>query len=207
MSHKIAAKGFTLIELMIGLVLCTLSILISLTLYSNLVQTSVLSRTDSRQDGQLASAIAAIQLEVQSAGYGVAVPNNTELKLVDDHHLNWRFTDANGTQCKGFWIDTDNNGVLKLQLMKSTAACTTTTDIANKTTANWSEVTQLAQFGITPPTITMALTNAACTPYGVGTAANHPVLTITAQSSVSRGAAAGAIAPDVYSFCIANITP
>jgi prepilin-type N-terminal cleavage/methylation domain-containing protein len=207
MRLSMQSKGFSLIELMIGLTLCALSILISLTLYSNLVRSSVDAHTDSIQDGQLASTIAAMQLEIQSAGYGVATPNHTELVLVDNHHVNWRFVNAAGVQCRGFWIYTDAvSGNLTLSLMTPKVACTLATSLNSAVENDWNK-SVLAQFSMNKPTITMALETASCTPYGVGEAASHPRLTITAQSSVSRGAAAGAIAPDVYSFCIANITP
>jgi len=60
--------GVSLISLMVGLLLSMIGILAGLTLYKNIVQTTVQTRSDAVQDGQIASALLTLQLELQSAG-------------------------------------------------------------------------------------------------------------------------------------------
>ncbi len=64
-------RGFNLISLMVGTVLSLVSILAMLSLYRNLIATSVVATQDARQDGQVASARLIVQRDLQSAGYGI----------------------------------------------------------------------------------------------------------------------------------------
>ncbi len=67
-----AEAGITLISMMIGLVISSLSILAMLSLYRNLVHQAADSIVHSNLDGQVAAGLLTAQIELQSAGFGIA---------------------------------------------------------------------------------------------------------------------------------------
>lgn len=64
-----AQRGFTLISLMVGTVISLLSILAMLSLYKNLVYSSVTSIQSASQDGQVAAALLTAQRELMNGGF------------------------------------------------------------------------------------------------------------------------------------------
>lgn len=73
-------RGFSLINLMIGLLISSISMLAMLGLYKNMVQHSASSLSNARQDGQQALGLLTAQLELQGAGFGIKNPDiETEL--------------------------------------------------------------------------------------------------------------------------------
>lgn len=219
LSCRHGQQGMTLISLMVGLLLSMISILAAFTLYKSLVQVSIESRTDALQDGQLASAMLSLQLEVQSAGYGIASDEpGTHVQLVagPPQTLYWRYKEAGATfVCRGFQIqDVENNTRRRLQLLALPAANCNASGVLSSL-PNWAVSTVLAEFraseaaGASLPAIAITLAAQECFPYGMGEAAEHQMVTITADNAARRAAVdegtAAPNAPVVHSFCLPNL--
>lgn len=211
-------RGVSLISLMVGLLLAMISILAGMMLYKNIVHTTVQTRSDALQDGQLASAMLSLQLELQNAGYGlVKNPANTHVALnAASTALYWRFKVNNAFQCKGFRIHDSQDGKRRqLQLLKiGTGTCTEVNVLG---TLDWVEENTIAEFrqsvatAVNLPAITIALNSATCFPYGMGTKDTHPMVTITAENAAitaaktADAAATGPNEPFRYDFCLPNL--
>ncbi|HTF96770.1 MAG TPA: hypothetical protein VL995_11605 [Cellvibrio sp.] len=220
--HLEKQRGLTLISLMVGLLLAMISILAGMMLYKNIVQTTVQTRSDALQDGQIASAMLTLQLELQSAGYGIPKdPTKTHIQLVGDHTIYWRFSDGTN-QCRRFQIFTSQDGnARQLTLTKLKAGLCNLTDALPS--FDWSdpddaELNVLAEFrksdatAVNLPAIISTLTlGQACFPYGMGAKENHPLVTITAENAAitvaktADAAATGPNAPFRYDFCLSNL--
>lgn len=79
-------RGFTLLNLLIGMVISSVGILALLSLYRGMTEHSVLSLNDAGQNGQQTLGILAVQMELQRAGFGIQSPivfdkDNTTNKL------------------------------------------------------------------------------------------------------------------------------
>lgn len=219
-------SGISMIGLMVGLLLAMIAILAGMTLYQSMVRTSIETRTDATQDGQLASALLSLQLELQSAGFGMVAGASPHIELsglagTNPQSLYWRHQPAAGgtVTCKGFRIQTNADETSRqLQLLqpKNPVACTATVLLSG---IEWSIANVVAEFRASTaadaklPTINMTLANQSCFPYGLGQAAVHPQVTITADNAARRaaltpGTGAATAAPNeafVYSFCLPNL--
>lgn len=187
-------------------------------LYQNLVKVSIESRTDAAQDGQLASAMLSLQLELQSAGFGIATTDpGTHIQLVagPPQTLYWRYREGAGYACRGFRIqDVENNTRRQLQFLTlPTASCNAAGVLSGL--PNWSTSSVLAEFRASEaasaglPAIAMTLAVQSCFPYGMGQAENHQMVTVTADNAARRAAAdVSGTAPNaalVYNFCLPNM--
>ncbi len=212
-------RGMTLISLMVGLLLSMISILAALSLYKSLVQVSIESRTDAVQDGQLASAMLSLQLELQTAGYGIATDapgTHVQLVVGPPQTLYWRYKDAGATfVCRGFQIeDVENNTRRRLQLLALPAANCNASGVLSGL-PNWAVSTVLAEFRASEaaranlPAIAITLARQECFPYGMGEAAEHQMVTVTADNAARRAAAdegtAAPNAPVIHNFCLSNL--
>lgn len=230
-AHPARQKGLSLIGLLIGLLISVLCILASLTLYKNLIRVATDSKLDSDHDGQLASAMLLIQLEVQSAGYGI--PGATASHIVEHvpsagiRQLLWRFTNDNGTtyQCRGIREESAEDGQFRvLKLIKVDAGCNVTAALSSFT---WNAANPVATLGrwrvvadgvanvglddyISSKTTMFKFDvgNAVCNPYGANSGAteNRGFLTVTAPGSAFLQGAAGMVASE-YKYCLPNIYP
>ena len=211
-------QGMTLVGLMVGLLLSMISILAAMMLYQNLVKVSIESRTDAAQDGQLASAMLSLQLELQSAGFGIAATDpGSHIQLVagPPQTLYWRYRDGAGFACRGFRIeDIEDNTRRQLQFLTLPSASCNAAGVLSGL-PNWAISSVLAEFRASDaasaglPAIAMSLAVQSCFPYGMGEAANHQMVTVTADNAARRAAAdEGAAAPNAaleYNFCLPNI--
>lgn len=224
------ALGMSLISLMIGILISMIGILAGIVLYQNMVKVTIQTRTDAAQDGQLASAMLSLQLELQAAGFGidkVAKPG-PHLVLVEGppQVLYWRylndFKDPNSAVCKAFRVQDSADGEYRrLQLLTPKIPANCTLDVGLAAIAGgWSEADPapvvLAEFRKSDaadaelPIITIASAVSNCFPYGLGEADDYRMVTISADGAVRRaaidaGEAAPAVAPLMYNFCIPNI--
>lgn len=211
--------GASLISLMVGLLLAMISILAGMMLYKNIVHTTVQTRSDALQDGQIASAMLTLQLELQSAGYGFAkgaAQPHVALSGAGDA-IYWRSRINNVLQCKGFRVNDTADGMLRrLQLLTLGAGVCTEADALG--TFNWVEENTLAEFrkseatAVDLPEIDIGLDLAAtCFPYGMGVKDTHPMVTIIADNAAITAAktadatATGPNAPFRYDFCLSNL--
>jgi len=220
--------GMSLISLMIGMLISMIGILAGFILYQNMVKVTLQTRTDAAQDGQLASAMLSLQLELQSAGFGIDKIANPGPHLTLDagspQTLYWRYLNdpavPTSTICRAFRIqDIENDTKRQLQLLSPIipASCTLAATLSGLA-GGWGEISVLAEFRKSEealavksfPVITITEAVASCFPYGLGQAGNYHMVTISADGAARRaandaGEAAPAIAPSVYSFCIPNI--
>lgn len=218
--------GMSLISLMIGILISMIGILAGIVLYQNMVKVTIQTRTDAAQDGQLASAMLSLQLELQSAGFGidkVAKPG-PHLALVagPPQALYWRYltdiSNPNSAVCRAFRIeDIENNERRQLQLLSPQTPANCTLDaVLTGLGGGWKVDTVLAEFRKSEaaaaelPAVNIASAVSNCFPYGLGQANNYRMVTITADGAVRRaaidaGEVAPAVAPLTYSFCIPNI--
>jgi len=221
--------GMSLISLMIGMLISMIGILAGFVLYQNMVKVTLQTRTDAAQDGQLASAMLSLQLELQAAGFGIDKATNPGPHLVlvsgSPQTLYWRYLNdpavQTSTVCRAFRIQDDPTDASRreLQLLSpvTPASCTLVAALAGLA-GGWEKTSVLAEFRKSEkalavksfPVITITDTVASCFPYGLGTAGNYHMITVAADGAVRRaaidaGEAAPAIAPSVYNFCIPNI--
>jgi Tfp pilus assembly protein PilW len=221
----------SLISLMIGMLISMIGVLAGFMLYQNMVKVTLQTRTDAAQDGQLASAMLSLQLELQSAGFGIDQAANPGPHLVlvagPPQVLYWRYLETSATPaapvCKAFQIKDEEIATgdtrRRLQLLSPTnpANCTLAASLTGLA-GGWQVATILAEFRKSEdalavksfPVISISSAAASCFPYGLGVAGNYRMITISADGAARRaaidaGQATPAIAPSVYSFCIPNI--
>ncbi|MCY1267957.1 hypothetical protein D9M68_216890 [compost metagenome] len=212
-------SGISLISLMLGLLLSTLSILAMLGLYRNLVQAAVVATQDANQDGQLAAGLLTAQLELQSAGFGIDGNTPANLQKTDialdgasQPALLWRYRDSLGHQCRGLVdrgaSDAASGKAVRLLSLLQADNCSAGASLAGM---NWTvrhdlarQLVPAAQQAAPQPLVSFALASVDCAPYGFGERARHPQVTLSAQSS-SQLAGASGIQPLSYSLCLSNI--
>lgn len=228
-------RGMSIISLMIGMLISMIGVLAGIVLYQNMVKVSLKSRADAAQDGQLASAMLSLQLELQSAGFGIVLADNPgpHWGLVSGagatQTLYWRYQDTSVTPavvvCRAFRIeDTAVDARRQLQLLQPTTASSCTLNaVLTALPGGWgadpnNPPVVLAEFRATGmdgatvsklPIITLSSSIASCFPYGLGPTADYRMITVTADSAARRAAVdegvAPTIAPIVYDFCLPNI--
>lgn len=226
--------GATLISLLVGMVVSMLAILASLSMFRNLVTSSVEARTDARQEGDLSLAVLRLDTELQAAGFNMGRTPGEGRNLDfatgasadgSRQDVAWRFNDGTGFICRRATSST-SNGRYILDLSSAPAAsCTLAWDLAAKLAidTNWTFAERLVDLQLqnltsqaaafTRPLITftsLAANDRACMPYGAmasgASAAVHPVLTLGVfdVSTVYSGSA-NAVPSRPHSLCLANI--
>lgn len=205
--------GVSLVGLMIGMLLAMITILAALVLYRSMVNVSVDSRIDASQDGQMATAMLVLQLEMQSAGFGFESGVGQHLfpsALGSTQVVYWRYKPVATPICQGFRVQDDNSaGTRQLQLLTA-ASCDESTALNSLT---WTVQNVLAEFrkaaGADWPLIEINRANGDCFPYGMGTLNTHPQVVVAAESAAVRAARDASLsAPSSlfsYTFCLANL--
>lgn len=209
---------------MIGLLISVLCILGSLTLYKNLIQVATESKLDSNHDGQLASAMLIVQLEVQSAGFGIETPTTPSIVINNPEagktQLLWRFL-KDGTideyECRGLHEEEDTtNGVFRvLKVIKVDGTCDESIPLENFTwetdtvLGRWRVVENGSDTGMgldgyittngTMFNFALSPSPVMCNPYGANNAADdlHAFLTITVPGSAYLHGAADTATPEI----------
>jgi Tfp pilus assembly protein PilW len=221
----------SLISLMIGMLISMIGVLAGFILYQNMVKVTLQTRTDAAQDGQLASAMLSLQLELQSAGFGIDSATNPGPHLVlvggPPQVLYWRYLEISATPaaapvCKAFRVeDKEVEGETRRQLQLldpiTPSSCTLVAPLAGLA-GGWEATTVLAEFRQSEkaldvkslPVISITSAPANCYPYGLGVAGTYHMVTISVDGAARRaaidaGEAAPSIAPSVYSICIPNL--
>jgi len=225
-------RGLSLIGLLIGLLISVLCILASLTLYKTLIRVATESKLDSMHDGQLATASLIIQMEVQSAGYGITNAGANDVLVREpvsgERQFLWRYQHNGTFECRGLHesgvtIAGTGEKFRILHVVKATTGCNGT---ANLGTLDWStKVSVLGRWRVFEDSVddvglddyivdnktlfNFSVTTTACnTTYGAiaSTTTNHLQLKVTAPSSVNLQGATG-VAENAYEFCLANTYP
>ena len=166
--------GFTLIELMVGLVIAMLCMLMMLMLFKQITQIGLNAAQDAEYDAQIQTGLLVAQKFVQNAGYGSGLSNDIQIGTHYGHSaVFWRFIPNIGTtpityQCQGIAekITTDGNTKLhQLMLLKKTCG----SDPTNWKNGTWEEDQNIVAFrsSKSEPIFAYNTTSGQCTPYGV----------------------------------------
>lgn len=223
--------GLSLIGLLIGLLISVLCILASLGLYKNLIQVATESKLDSNHDGQLTAALLVIQMEVQSAGYGIEnAKNGVDIVTTFDgaakkRQLLWRFKPGAAFECRGLHEEelAEGGAVFRVLKLITTTGCTQTAALSGLPWAVSTPVAVLGRWRVIDDGVAATgldkyisdnttlfgygFGNATCSPYGASTTTtNRSQLTVTAPGTAYLQGAAG-LALNSYSFCLPNIYP
>lgn len=216
--------GISLVSMLIGLMISSLCILVSLTLYKDMVHVTAESKIGAMHDGQLATAMLTLQLEVQTAGYGIEAADTDDVVVVDGDNeigLRWRYHNGTEFKCRGF-LETQQliNGtqyrVLKMQ--SSTGSCNDTTPLANMTysdetiIARWPVINELTTYlaGKAANDRTLLditrIDNSTCSPFGATASDAHLMVQVTSPSAALLNGAAN-VALNSYTYCLPNTAP
>lgn len=170
-------RGFTIVELMVGLVVATLCMIMMLMLFKQTTQIGLASSKDTEYNAKIQTAQLVIQKLVQSAGYGSGQSQDIKIALYGQNRaLFWRFIpqiDASITsyQCEGIAeviTDVGHEKSHRLVLLKKN--CGSEQDWQ---TGEWREDQVIVNIfnQSAAPIFSYELSQARCTPYGIE--ANH----------------------------------
>lgn len=111
--HRLRAQaGESLISMLVGVVISILTIAGMLALYKSMISVSTSATQAARRDGQMAAALLATQMSMQSAGFGLPASAALGTKLhidTDGKRIVWRSANVNGatSACSGLIIVDD----------------------------------------------------------------------------------------------------
>jgi Tfp pilus assembly protein PilW len=168
------ANGFTIIELMVGVVISMLCMIMMLMFFKQLSHISLSSSQDAEYDAQLKTGMLVIEKLVQNAGYGSGQLSDI---ATGTHYGNpavfWRFIpDLSATpvsyQCHGVAEQVVSDGAQKthrLVILKKTN-CGTSTAVNE---GNWEEYQPIVSVKNTSatPLFEYSIAQGDCRPYGI----------------------------------------
>lgn len=105
-------RGQSLISMMVGVLISLLTIAAMVSIYRVLIDVSGNASRSAQRDGQLASALLTVQMEMQRAGFGIAPGEPGVLAIVDGgRQIVWRYSlhPDPGHACAGLRIATAAN--------------------------------------------------------------------------------------------------
>lgn len=188
--------GFTLIELMVGMVIAILCMLMMLMLFKQITQIGMSAAQDAEYDAQIQTGLLVAQKFIQNAGYGSGLANDIQKGTQFGYSaIFWRFIPNIGTtpityQCQGIAekITTDGNTKLhQLILLKKACGSEPTTWI----NGTWEEDQNIVTFrsSKSDPIFQYDISAGKCTPYGVDKNNSNGLkqLTITAKREHMTG--------------------
>lgn len=207
--------GTTLISLLIGLLIAMLCIIAVLSSYRTIVKNGVESRIAATHDVQLQAGLTTAQMLLQNAGFGLESSNNLlfeadiQVESIATLALLWRYSNGTNIICQGLAdIESSDDKKRRFILLESNSPCNSTLDLDK---FNWkiqSTLANLEDYSIdksNPKQITFEKTSSICTPFGAGVLDNisqHPLITISAQTSTQKIAGLGTVQVPV---CLLNI--
>lgn len=167
-------NGFTLVELLVGLLLASLLMLTMLTLFKQVSHIGLNSSEDAEYEAQLEIGMLTIQKLIQNAGYGSGSHDDIVTGTYDSNDaIFWRFAnDFDATplvfQCRGFGIKIEASGsqyIHHLLLLKATPCIET--DLVDE---NWTIEQRIASVKSdqsTDPVFQFSLATGECVPFGI----------------------------------------
>src|SRR5690554_964690 len=177
-------NGFTLIELMVGLLLSSLLMLTMVTLFKQVSQVGLNSSENSEYESQMEIGLLTIQRLIQNAGYGSGSQDDIAIGTYNTKDaIFWRSavayspdpTVAIDYQCHGFGINIStagNRDIHRLLLLKA-SPCSGTTNLADE---DWQIEQTIATLKINPadnllytgdPVFEFSLSTGECVPFGI----------------------------------------
>ncbi|MCY1278646.1 hypothetical protein D3C76_684680 [compost metagenome] len=205
----IRQRGITLVSMMVGLLISVLVILVLLTSFRTLLSVSAQATRSAIQDGELATAMTALQMDIQAAGFGLdstAVLQATVDLPGADRALLWRFQDGAQPVCAGVVErsakDPESGRSMRVVSRLTSDNCSAASALDG---LSWSLGEDLLQFREqTARQLRIVLGEGVCSPFGaLAGAERHPIVTLTAPSSTAQAGAAAL--PVSYSVCLINI--
>lgn len=164
-------KGFTLIEMMVGLVIAMICMIMMLMLFKQTTQIGISSSQDAEYDAQIRTGLLVSQKLAQNAGYGSGKSNDITIgKINNNTAVFWRFIpDVSSItyQCQGIFEKITPDGKSQLhRLILVKRSCDTTTDFNDN---NWQDDQIIVAFrsSSTTPVFSFALNTSKCTPFGI----------------------------------------
>ncbi len=189
-------NGFTMLELLIGLVVAMLCMIMMLMTFKQISKVSLESSLDAEYDTQVQLGMLVLQKVIQNAGYG---SGNAADILVDDNKLYLRFTPdlaiPTVIKCQALTFENDvTNKEYKLFLLENTVNCGTTTSLnsiawtnLNTTKSPLITIKNKEISATTPPIFSFSVQSLTspqkCTPYGISNSnpSGTKTVTVTAQ--------------------------
>ena len=192
-------NGFTIIELLVGIVIAMLCMVTMLMLFKQLTQVGVSSSQDAEYDAQLQSGILAAQKYIQNAGYGSGQQTDIAIgTYASNPAIFWLSVKQLGAvpleyQCQGIGEEVsteDGQQVHRLVLLKK-VACGKTEVITAGTWVKDQPIIAIRN-STTPPIYQYAITSGTgCSPFGIekasGTGLKQITLTATRQHMTGVG--------------------
>ena len=192
-------NGFTIIELLVGIVIAMLCMVTMLMLFKQLTQVSVSSTQDAEYDAQLQSGMLTIQKYVQNAGFGSGQQSDIDSGTYSGNPaIFWRSVKEINTtplsyECKGIGevvTTEDGQKIHRLVLLKKTA-CGTTEAITSGTWEKDQSIIAIRNSTATPIYQYAITSGTGCSPFGIekasGTGLKQITLTATRQYMTGIG--------------------
>lgn len=211
-------RGVSMISLMIGLLVSMIGILAITSMHKSLIRVTIDSTSDARHDSRVASALMQLQLDLQSAGFGIEAAGANTVVTSGQHELFWRFKDLDNDAivCKRLRDEsyTDEKIGLdgrRLIIMEATSGCSESVNLASADSSviEWGNQSEMARFrNQTIPLFYFTAQNATCSPYGFGVPRLHRQVVVSALSSAGvalESASSGGISKISYEYCLSNI--
>ena len=178
-------KGFTLIELMVGLVIAMLCMIMMLMLFKQTTQIGISSAQDAEYDAQIQTGILVSQKFIQNAGYGSGKTLDVKTgSYASNAALYWRLIPNVGTtpityQCQGIAekVAQDGNAFMhRLVLIKKTCNAND-----NWEAGTWADDQVIVAFRSTKqePVFSYTLSTGQCTPFGIDKNASKGLRQVT----------------------------
>lgn len=178
-------KGFTLVELLVGLVIAMLCMIMMLMLFKQTTQIGISSSQDAEYDAQIQTGLLVSQKFIQNAGYGSGKALDIKTgTYAGNASLLWRLIPNIGAtpityQCQGIAekVTQDGNAFMhRLVLIKKTCNATDTWE-----TGTWQDDQVIVAFrsNKADPVFSYTLTTGQCTPFGIDKSADKGLRQVT----------------------------
>ncbi|BCE01584.1 PilW family protein [Marinicellulosiphila megalodicopiae] len=202
---KTQQQGFSLISMMVGTIISMLTIAASFILFQQTSNRANNLNTDMQLEGQMATILTTIQLETQSAGFGINDPISENATGAFFSRTNsgmseiyWRFVDV-GVQCRSF-VEVQDGTTVEMQWREPADAtqCTVDSNFLTGITS-WKVIEIAARFERTTGSlISFSTSDSNCWPYNQGIESSHTKLTVTGTSSVESETHS-------FTYCLTNL--
>lgn len=166
-------NGFTLVELMVGMVIALLCMSMMMMMFKQVSQVGLRSSAEAQYDTEIQIGLMVAQKHLQNAGYGSGQPNDIVLgSFAGNTAVYWRFIpDLNNPtqyQCQGIGeeVSQENNRWVHRFILLTKTTCDGTDPVSSGT---WTkeQIIVAIKNSDTKPIYEYELTTDTCTPYGI----------------------------------------
>ncbi|MFY9179293.1 MAG: prepilin-type N-terminal cleavage/methylation domain-containing protein [Venatoribacter sp.] len=206
-------NGFTLVELLVGLVIAALLMLTILVYFKQVSFLGLVSSEDAEYETQLEIGMLTVQKLVQEAGYGSGNADDIAEGAFDGNSaVFWRYVSnfdplnaappAPSYTCRGFGSQISGTAPrITHRLVLLSANCNAS---ANLSTAAWTVVQPVAAVMSTTatPVFDFSVVASSCVPFGIGEAVGEQMLIITGLKKYEYGSASR---DKIRRVCLTNI--